>query len=195
MRVVMRGYRVGGDLIPGISQDEVRPIRSRSLRNRELVVEAGQPCSPAQRELPTGDRGNIEIGYLVETTREQPSRRIVGQRLTLGTGRESDEEDKAPRSRRRGGRTQRHGIHSPSESPKLSSQQRTEPYPPASAILPRPNDYSRTPALRNQWRSLPQSQPELGRSAREQARRPEVGCFSVTEYPQLNRHQPEGLRR
>ena len=87
MRVVMRGYRVGGDLIPGISQDEVRPIRSRSLRNRELVIEAGQPCSPAQNELPAGDRGNIEIGYLVETTREQPSRRIVGQRLTLGTGR------------------------------------------------------------------------------------------------------------
>src|SRR5437868_13581575 len=129
MRVVLRGYPVRGHLTPGISQDEVRPILSRSLRNRELVVEAGQPCSPAQNELPTGDRGNIEIGYLVETTREQPSRRIVGQRLTLGTGRESDEEDKAARSQRRGGRTQRHGIHSPRGSPKLTSQQRTEPDP------------------------------------------------------------------
>src|SRR5580693_155441 len=136
MRVVMRGYRIGGHLAPRIRQHEVCFIRPRRLRNRDLAVEARQPRGTAQNEPPAGNGRNIEIGYLVETTREQPTRRIIGQRLTLGTSRKGGEEDKAARSQRRSGRMQRHGIHSPRGSPKHSSQQCTEPDPPAPATLP-----------------------------------------------------------
>src|SRR5690348_10580130 len=127
MRIVMRGYRKFGDLVPGISQHELRLIRPRGLRDRELVVEARQPRSTGQDEPAAGDGGDVEIGYLVETSREQPSRRILRHGLAFGAGREGEEKTKAPRSRKRGGRTQRHGIHSPSGSPKFPPLQRAEP--------------------------------------------------------------------
>src|SRR5271165_4061421 len=117
MGFVMRGCRVGGYLAPSISQHELRFIRTRGLRNRKLVVEARQARSPGQNEFPAGNRGDIKISYLVETSCEQPSRRIVGQRLAFRAVRAGNEDGKAARSPKRSGRTQRHSSYSPKRKP------------------------------------------------------------------------------